>query len=95
MHLCIYIESESVDFTFTPRSITFSAGETEYIIDVEINDDNIFELGNENFSLYLSSVQSPQSLPITIPDDITTVVILDDDRKYCSFVMTIYTDNFC
>ena len=93
MYLCTCIASGSVDFTFIPRSITFAAGETEYIIDVEINDDNIFELGNETFSMYLSSVQSPESLNITITDDITTVVILDDDRKYHLFVITkLYTD---
>ena len=84
MYSCIYVASRGVDFTFIPRSITFLAGETEYIVDVEINDDDIFELGNETFNLYLSSVQSPGSLNITIPNNITTVVILDDDRKYCS-----------
>ena len=74
----------SIDFTFEPRSITFPAGETEYIIDVEINDDNIFELGNETFSLNLSFVLFPQSLPVEIDptNSRTTVLILDDDRKY-------------
>ena len=83
MYSRAYVASGSIDFTFTPRNITFPVGETEYIIDVEINDDNIFELGNETFNLYLSSVQSSESLNITIPENITIVVILDDDRKYC------------
>lgn len=77
----MYTASEGVDFTFAPRSITFPAGETGYSIDVEINDDNIFELGNETFSLSLISVQFPQSLPVAIASGMTTVVILDDDRK--------------
>ena len=50
---------------------------------VEINDDNIFERGNETFRLSLRSVQSPATLPIAIVNGTTTVVILDDDRKYC------------
>lgn len=81
-YLCSYTASGGVDFTFAPRSITFPASDTEFTINVEINDDNIFELGNETFSLTLSSVQSPQSLPINIVNGVTTVVILDDDRKY-------------
>ena len=93
MYPCPYVASRSIDFTFSPRNITFPAGETEYIIDVEINDDNIFELGNETFSLYLRFIQSPESLNITVTDDITTVVILDDDHKYHLFVTTkLYTD---
>ena len=83
MYSFIYIASGSVDFTFTPRSITFPVGETEYMMGVEINDDNIFERGNETFRLSLRSVQSPVTLPIAIVDGSTTVVILDDDRKYC------------
>ena len=83
--MCVYTASGSVDFTFTPRSITFPMGETEYMMNVEINDDNIFELGNESFTLCLKSIQSPVSLPIAIVDGITTVVILDDDRKYSLF----------
>ena len=81
----VYTASGSVDFTFTARSITFPMGETEYMMNVEINNDNIFELGNESFTLCLKSIQSPVSLPIAIVDGITTVVILDDDRKYSLF----------
>ena len=56
-------------------------GETEYAIDIVINNDNIFELGNETFNLHLHSVLFPSSLPITIANGNATVVILDDDRK--------------
>ena len=75
--------ANGIDFTFAPRSITFPVGETSFTIDVEINDDNIFELGNETFHLLLTSVLFPQSLPVTINNGVTTctVVILDDDRK--------------
>ena len=78
---CVHIASGGTDFTFAPRSITFPEGETSYTIDVEINDDNIFELGNETFDLSLTSVLFPQSLPITIANGVAIVVILDDDRK--------------
>ena len=86
--VCTYVASGGTDFTFAPRNVTFPVGETSYTIDVEINDDNIFELGNETFSLSLTSVIFPQSLPVTIANDITTVVILDDDRKYTSLLST-------
>ena len=80
----------SIDFTFEPRSITFPAGETEYIIDVEINDDNIFERGNETFGLTLSDVLFPPFLPVEIDptNSRTTVLILDDDRMsfQCTYV---------
>ena len=75
------IIASQIDFTFAPRNITFPVGETSYTIVVEINDDDIFELGNETFGLSLTSVLFPQSLPVTIANGITTVLILDDDRK--------------
>lgn len=80
-YICIASGGTDRDFTFAPRSITFPVGETRYTIEVEINDDNIFERGNEIFSLSLTSVLFPQSLTITIDNGMTTVEILDDDRK--------------
>lgn len=79
--LSLYIENGGIDFTFTPRNITFPVGETKYTIDVEINDDILFEFGNETFNLSLSSVVFPHSLPITILNGIAIVVIVDDDHR--------------
>ena len=69
------------DYTAVSGSLTFGPGELSKIITVPINDDNLFEAGNETFSLNLSAPTG--SAVLTTP---STVAITINDSDFRPFV---------
>ena len=68
-----------MDYVSGPYTITFPAGTTTATFNVSINDDDIVER-DENFELFIDPSSLPTGVIRAIPD-VTTLTILDDDRK--------------
>ncbi|HEU4834175.1 MAG TPA: Calx-beta domain-containing protein [Pyrinomonadaceae bacterium] len=65
------------DYTATSGTLNFASGELSKVISIPTLNDNLFENGNETFTITLSnSVGASLTMPST-----TTVAILDDDPK--------------
>ena len=65
------------DYTATSGTLNFASGELSKVISIPTLNDNVFENGNETFTLTLSnSVGASLTMPST-----ATVAILDDDPK--------------
>ena len=64
---------------FLPLNITFPAGSISNTFSITIQDDVLFEM-NETFNVTLLII--PSSRPISIANGTTTVVIVDNDRKF-------------
>jgi hypothetical protein len=65
------------DYTATSGTLNFASGELSKVISIPTLNDNVFENGNETFTITLSnSVGASLTLPST-----ATVAILDDDPK--------------
>jgi hypothetical protein len=65
------------DYTATSGTLNFASGELSKVISIPTLNDNVFENGNETFTITLSnSVGASLTMPST-----TTVAILDDDPK--------------
>ena len=62
-----------------PHNITFPAGSINNTFNITIQDDDISEM-NETFNVTLLTI--PSSRPINIANGTTTVVIVDNDRKF-------------
>ena len=75
--LLVYVDGS--DFIFVPRNITFPAGSISNTFSITIQDDVLLEI-NETFNVTLLTI--PSSRPINIANGTTTLVIVDDDRKY-------------
>ena len=78
-----FICVDGSDFVFEPHNITFPAGSITSTFSITIQDDVLFEM-SETFNVTLLTFSS--SSPISIADGTTTVVIVDDDRKFLSRV---------
>ena len=76
--MCLHAYVDGSDFLFASRNITFLAGSVSSMFNVTINDDDMFEI-NEAFNLILFII--PSQRPISVPNDTTTVFIIDNDRK--------------
>ena len=70
---------DGIDLLFVPHNITFPAGTVNNIFSITIQDDILFEI-NETFDVTLLTF--PSSRPISITNGTTTVIIVDNDRKY-------------
>jgi hypothetical protein len=71
------------DYTAASGTLTFAPGELTKIISIPIINDNLFENGNETFTLALSN---PTGAAILMSPNITTVTIGDNDFKPSVFV---------
>lgn len=65
-----------IDYNSGPYSVTFPAGMTSVLFDIQINDDNIIE-GNESFTL---NIINSSGITASNPSQ-ATVIIRDDDCK--------------
>ena len=79
---------DGTDFIFVPHNITFPAGSISNAFSISIQDDVLFEL-SETFNATLLTY--PSSRPISIANGTTTVVIVDNDRKYFKIKICIVT----
>ena len=82
---CIeYIDFTGSDYVTGPYNVTFPAGTTIATFDIQLHDDNIFEI-NETFQLIINqhSFSSVERLLVN-PFGITFIVN-DDDGKYCNY----------
>ena len=77
------------DYHSVPHNITFPAGVTDKLINLSLQDDNIFEF-TENFSIIISINSIP--LNISVNRNIAIVDIRDDDRK-CTNVTNSICNN--
>ena len=66
-----------MDYTSGPYSVTFLVGDITSLLDIPINDDNIFE-ENENFTLTINS-SLPTGVMVGNPGQ-ATVTIVDNDN---------------
>jgi hypothetical protein len=71
------------DYTAASGTINFGPGETSKVITIPIINDNLFENGNETFTLTLSN---PSGSAILTTPTTTTVTISDNDFKPSMFV---------
>jgi len=67
------------DYNPGPYGISFTSGDTKYLLNISINDDFLLER-NEEFILDIDPVLLPDR--VTIGDvDRTILTIIDDDRE--------------
>ena len=81
MCLCTYVIHINTgdDYEHGPFSFTIPAGEINVLVNVSLNDDNIFER-NESFSLTINSSSLPSGVVVQL-DCILVVMIVDDDGE--------------
>ena len=82
-NLCV----DGSDLIFVPHNITFPAGSIDNTFSITIQDDVLLEM-NETFNVTLLTF--PSSRPIGIANGTTTVVIVDNDRKYLDYNTVYY-----
>ena len=66
-----------VDYHSGPYSVTFSVGQTRFLLNVTIENDSILE-NNETFILSINSSALPENVNVGNPAQ-ATVIIKDDD----------------
>ena len=69
---------DGTDFVFVPLNITFLAGNITNTFSITIRDDDLFEI-DETFDL---NITLSSSTPLSIPNRTTTIMIMDNDRKW-------------
>ena len=74
-----------VDYGSGPYKVTLTAGTTEALLNVLLNDDNIFE-NNENLMITIDPSSLPNNVTVGYRRRVT-VIIMDNDGKY--FVLNV------
>ena len=74
---------ESADYHSGPYHITFPVGETHFLLNVTIVNDNVLE-NNETFNLTINSFSLPDNVKVGDPGQ-ATVIIKDDDGMFIAW----------
>ena len=76
------------DFTPGPYEAVFPAGQTTTIVNISINDDNLFEADTNDFEVFFASVTA--NYTVRTPANDVLVQIRDDDSKLCYMCVPVY-----
>ena len=77
-------DGESADYHSGPYDITFPMGETRFLLNVTIVNDNILE-NNETFNLTINPSSLPGNIKVGNPGQ-ATVIIRDDDGMLIAWI---------